>query len=118
MQERGQVVVDRIKNPYDKGLLEKAAEKRILDENIQELDKNKYTIDIGNGQYDKSATQKTELCWAHAGIKSLGLSEEGRTLLDSNKYYDPKTGVFAIHLQEAEDYCLHGGIYVITPDEI
>ena len=118
MVKKGQVVLDRIKNPYDKNLLKLAVDRRIDDENIQALDNTKYTADLGNGSYDKTATQKTELCWAHAGINSLNLTEEGRSLLESNKYYDPKTGVFAVHLQEAEDNGLHGGIYVITPDEI
>lgn len=118
MRQKGQVVLDRIKNPYDNNLLKSSVEKRVADENIQDLDPNKYTADLGNGVYDKTATQKTELCWAHAGINSLNKTETGKNLLSANKYYDPKTGVFAIHLQEAEDNGLHGGIYVITPDEI
>lgn len=118
MREKGFVVVDRIRNPYNNELLKEAVNKRIAEENIPHLDSNKYSVDIGNGEYDKSATQKTELCWAHAGINSLLLSEEGRSLLESNSYYDKKTGVFAIHIQEAEDNGLHGGIYTITPEEL
>lgn len=78
MRERGQVVLDRIKNPYDNDILKNAVEKRIREESIQTLNPTKYTSDIGNGQYDKPATQKTNLCWAHAGIKSLSLTEKGR----------------------------------------
>lgn len=118
MRKKGQVVLDRINNPYDNNLLKLAVEKRIVDEKIPKLVPNKYTVDIGNGEYDKTATQKTELCWAHAGINALARTEEGKNLLELNKYYDPKTGVFAVHLQEAEDNGLHGGVYVITPEEI
>lgn len=118
MREKGSVVLESLKTPYDNNLLKEAVEKRIADENIQELDANKYSVDVGNGKYDKLATQQTELCWAHASINVLNLTEEGKILLNSNKYYDKKTGVFAIHLQEAEDNGLHEGIYVITPEEI
>lgn len=118
MREKGNVVLDRLKTPYDNNLLKEAVEKRIADENIQELDADKYSVDVGNGKYDKLATQKTELCWAHASINAFDLTEEGRSLLNSNKYYDETTGIFGIHLQEAEDNGLHGGIYVITPEEI
>lgn len=118
MREKGQLVVDRISNPYDNNLLKDAINKRITEENIQTLDTSKYSVDLGNGKYDKSAKQETELCWAHAGINGLLLSEEGQKLLNSNKYYDEKTGVFAIHIQEAEDNGLHGGIYTITPEEL
>lgn len=118
MIEKGKVVLDRLENPYDNNLLKAAVEKRIVDENIQVLNPDNYDIDLGNGEYDKPATQETELCWAHSGINVLDLTEEGKILLNSNKYYDKRTGVFAIHLQEAEDNGLHGGIYVITPDEL
>lgn len=118
MRKKGQTVVNIIKNPYDTNLLKTVVEKRIANENIPALDKNKYSTDLGNGKYDKPATQKTELCWAHAGINSLLQSKEGKNLLNSNRYYDEKTGVFAIHLQEAENNGLHDGIYVITPKEI
>lgn len=118
MVEKGKVVLDRLENPYDNNLLKTAVEKRIADENIQALNPDNYSVDLGNGEYDKPATQETELCWAHSGINVLDLTEEGKILLNSNKYYDKRTGVFAIHLQEAEDNGLHGGIYVITPDEL
>ena len=118
MIEKGEVVLERIKNPYNNNLLKEAVKTRIANENIQPLDKQNYTSDLGNGEFDKVATQKTELCWAHAGINSLLQTEEGKSLLSSNTYYDETTGVFAIHLQEAEDNGLHGGIYVITPEEI
>ena len=118
MVKKGQVVIDRLEHPYDTNLLRDAVNKRILDENIPNLDRDKYSSDLGNGKYDKPATQETELCWAHAGINVLLLTEEGRSLLNANKYYDESTGVFAIHLQEAEDNGLHGGIYIITPEEI
>lgn len=118
MREKGKVVLDRLEHPYDTNLLKAAAEKRISDENIQALNPDNYSVDLGNGKYDRVATQETSLCWAHAGINALNLTEEGSILLNSNKYYDENTGVFAIHLQEAEDNGLHGGIYVITPEEI
>ena len=76
------------------------------------------SIDLGNGKFDKPATQQTEVCWALASINSLLTTKEGTKLLESNKYYDKDTGVFAIHLQEAEDNGFHDGIYIITPEDI
>ena len=118
MIEKGEVVLERIKKPYNKNLLKEAVQSRVTNENIQPLNKQNYISDLGNGEFDKVATQETELCWAHAGINSLFQTKDGKSLLNSNTYYDKTTGVFAIHLQEAEDNGLHGGIYVITPEEI
>ncbi len=118
MIEKGQVVLDRIKNRYDNDLLKDAVKKKITDENIPNLGTQNSSIDLGNGNFDKTATQKTELCWAHAGINSLLLTKEGKSLLNSNIYYDKETGVIGIHLQEADDNGLHDGIYIITTEEI
>ena len=103
---------------YNKNELKKAIKNHIKENNIKTIEHSAENIDIGNGQFDKVATQKTELCWAHAGLKTLLLTEKGKELIENNRYYDKKTGVFAIHLQEAENNGFHKGIYIITPEDI
>lgn len=107
-----------VNNPYDSSKLKSKAEAYIKENNIQPLTSSPEGVDLGNGKFDKSATQETNVCWALASINTLLTSEKGRQLLESNCYYDKSTGVFAIHLQEAEDNGLHDGIYIITPEEI
>ena len=118
MVEDSKIVIDKIKNPYNNKKLKNAVSEYIKTNDIKPLNNENYSGDIGNGKFDKIATQKTELCWAHAGINTLLLTDEGKKLIESNTYYDKTTGVFAIHLEEAENYGLHGGIYIITPEEI
>ncbi len=114
--EKGQKSLTLLKTPYDYKNLKKKAEEFIKTNNIQKIKSE--TTDLGNGKFDKSATQQTNVCWAIAGINSLLTTEKGKELLETNCYYDKTTGVFAIHLQEAEETLLHDGIYIVTPEEI
>ncbi len=107
-----------INEPYKNTKLESAVNKFIKKHNIEKKTDSTENIDLGNGKFDKPATQQTEVCWALASINALLTTKEGTKLLESNKYYDKKTGVFAIHLQEAEDNGFHDGIYIITPEDI
>lgn len=107
-----------INKPYNNSKLIKEVKNYIKENKISSLTEQNDGVDLGNGKFDKSATQKTEVCWALASINSLLTSEKGKELLESNRYYDKNTGIFAIHLQEAEDCGLHDGIYIITPDDI
>ena len=115
--EYGKKSLRLIEEPYDNNKLREQVENYISENNIQNLLDNTY-IDLGDGKFNKVATQQTELCWAHAGINSLLQTSVGTKILQDNRYYDEKTGVFAIHLQEAEDNGFHDGIYIITPEEI
>lgn len=118
MVEDSKIVLDKIEHPYDNKNLKNAVSEYIKTNDIKPLNSENYSVDVGNGKFDKIATQKTELCWAHAGINSLLIPDKGKKLLESHRYYDKTTGVFAIHLEEAEKYGLHKGIYIITPEEI
>ena len=106
------------KTPYNNIKLKNIADNYIAKNNIKPLVRENYDVDIGNGKFDKTAVQQEGNCWLHAGINSLLHSDEGKKLLESNRYYDETTGVFVIHLQEAEDNNMHDGIYIITPDDI
>lgn len=117
-KERGEKTLKLINNPFDNNILKSKTEEYIAQNNVPSLDHTKYSTDIGNGEFDKTATQQTNVCWALASINSLLTTEEGKKLLESNSYYDKNTGVFAIHLQEAENNGLHDGIYIITPEDI
>lgn len=117
-KEKGEKSLKLINNPYDKNILKSKTEEYITQNNVPPIDSSKYNTDIGNGEFDKTATQQTNVCWALASINSLLTTEEGKKLLESNLYYDKNTGVFAIHLQEAENNGLHDGIYIITPEDI
>lgn len=114
----GNIVKEQINNPYDNKNLAFAVENYIKDNNVQELSDIPENVDIGNGAFDKTSTQKTNNCWAHAGLNALLTTPEGRQLIESNYYRDEKTGVIAVHLKEAEDFGLHDGIFIVTPEEI
>ena len=118
MEECNNKIQNIINNPYNIENLKNTVEKYIKDNNITEIVDIPDGVDVGNGKFDKTSTQQTENCWAHAGINSMLSSETGKTIIESNYYRDEKTGVIAVHLQEAEDMGLHGGIYIITPQEI
>lgn len=107
-----------INKPYNNSELKSAVNKYLKEHDIKKQTDSAGSIDLGNGKFDKPATQQTEVCWALASINSLLTTKEGTKLLESNKYYDKDTGVFAIHLQEAEDNSFHDGIYIITPEDI
>ena len=107
-----------INEPYENTKLESAVNKFVEEHNVEKKTDSTGNIDLGNGKFDKPATQQTEVCWALASINALLTTQEGTKLLESNKYYDNNTGVFAIHLQEAEDNGFHDGIYIITPEDI
>ena len=107
-----------INKPYNNSELKSAVNKYLKEHDIKKQTDSAGSIDLGNGKFDKPATQQTEVCWALASINSLLTTKEGTKLLESNKYYDKDTGVFAIHLQEAEDNGFHNGIYIITPEDI
>lgn len=98
--------------------LKKVVKKYLKDNLSVGVKTNNSDIDFGNGKFDKTTTQKTNVCWALGAINALLQTETGKKLLEDNKYYDPKTGTFAIHLQEAEDNNLHDGVYLITRQEI
>lgn len=121
-QEREELALktlELIDKPYDNSKLKKSLEEFQANKNNANFVPEQSTgIDFGNGKFDGVATQKTNVCWALAGINSLLTTDEGKLLLKSNHYYDPNSGVFAIHLQEAEDNDLHDGIYFVTPDDI
>ena len=110
----GEKTLKLINNPYDNNKLKISAEKYIAENSISRIETAQ--TDLGNGEFDKVAIQKTNTCWALAGINSLLQTEKGKELLETNSYYDKKTGVFAIHLQEAEENGLHDGIYIVTPE--
>ncbi len=112
----GEKTLKLINNPYDNNKLKISAEKYIAENSISRIETAQ--TDLGNGEFDKVAIQKTNTCWALAGINSLLQTEKGKKLLETNSYYDKKTGVFAIHLQEAEENGMHDGIYIVTPEEI
>ncbi len=116
MAETGEKSLRLIETPYDNKKLEKSVQNYLKENNINEVKSD--TTDLGNGKFDKIATQQTNTCWALAGINSLLSTEKGKELLETNLYYDKETGVFAIHLQEAEENGLHDGIYIVTPEEI
>ena len=116
-KEQGEKSLQILREPYDRTKLE-ASVQDFLESNEVSSPRRKRKIDLGNGKFDKPATQKTNVCWALAGINTLLTTEEGKELLESNCYYDKQSGVFAIHLQEAENNNLHDGIYIITPEDI
>ena len=107
-----------VNNPYNNSKLQERIKTYIKENNISTTTIPTNNIDLGNGSFDKTATQKTEVCWALASINALLTTEKGKRLLESNSYYDKETGIFAIHLQEAEDNGFHDGIYIITPEDI
>lgn len=117
-EEIAQKTLANINKPYNNAKLKNRLHDYIKENNIKPLSETNSEIDFGNGKFDKIATQKTNVCWALASINSLLTSEKGTKLLESNLYYDKKTGVYAIHLQEAEDNGFLDGIYIITPDDI
>ena len=106
-----------VDKPYNNKKLKNAVKEYLKNNPNVALNTNGDT-DLGNGEFDKPTTQKTNVCWALGGINTLLQSETGKKLLENNKYYDSQTGTFAIHLQEAEENNLHDGIYIITPQEI
>lgn len=119
IKNKEEKTLSAINNPYDKNNLKSAADNYIEMNNSKILSPSDFEgTDLGNGKIDKIPTQKTNNCWAHSEINALNMTEKGRILLDSNIYRDEKTGIFAIHLQEAEDNGFHSGIYIITPEEI
>ena len=116
-KEQGEKSLQILREPYDRTKLEDSVQ-NFLEANEVSKPSSKRKVDLGNGKFDKPATQKTNVCWALAGINTLLTTEEGKELLESNCYYDKQSGVFAIHLQEAENNNLHDGIYIITPEDI
>jgi hypothetical protein len=118
LDKQAEILSDRINNPYDNNVLKRAVANYIESNNIKPLSNDYGDIDIGNGKFDKVSTQRNENCWIHSGINSLLSTEKGKNLVNNNIYRDESTGVIAIHIQEAEDLGLHGGIYYITSDEI
>jgi len=118
MKKSAEKVQQCIDNPYDNSILQNKVKQYIRENNIPKITNVPEGVDIGNGKFDRISTQKNENCWAHAGIYSLLTVDEGRTLVESNYYRDNKTGVIAIHIQEAEDAGLHDGIFYVTPQEI
>ena len=106
-----------VDKPYNNKKLKNAVKEYLKNNPNVTLNTNG-KADLGNGEFDKPTTQKTNVCWALGGINTLLQSETGKKLLENNKYYDPQTGTFAIHLQEAEENNLHDGIYIVTPQEI
>ena len=79
---------------------------------------NPDNVDIGDGDFDEVVVQKADVCPFLAGINSLA-NGNGKVLLENNMFRDPETGIYAIHLQEAENCGLpSNGVYIITPQEI
>lgn len=97
--------------------LKGVVDRYISDNNIQPLRDIPEGVDMGGDLY-ATAVQETDTCWAHGDINSLISTETGAGLINNNYYRDENTGVFAIHLQEAEDLGLHGGVYMVTPQDI
>lgn len=117
-EEIAQKTLANINKPYNNAKLKNRLNDYVKQNDIKPLSETNSEIDLGNGKFDKIATQKNNICWALASINSLLTSEQGTKLLESNRCYDKKTGVYAIHLQEAEDKGFHDGIYIITPEDI
>ena len=118
LKKCGEKVNKVITNPYDNKKLQAKVQQYIKENKIPKSKKVPDDVDIGNGLFDKISTQKADNCWIHSGINSLLVSKQGKQLVQSNYYRDSETGVIAVHLQEAEDAGLHGGIYFVTPQEI
>lgn len=118
IDKRSVPVINTINNPYDNKKLENFVNNYISSNNIKELSDIPEDVDIGNGKFDKTPKQMTNNCWAHSDLNSLLSVPKGRQLVESNYYRDESTGVIAVHLQEAEDFGFHDGIFVVTPQEI
>ena len=106
-----------LEKPYNRKILKKSVKKYIKEHPVQNKIETK-DIDLGNGKFDKNATQKTNVCWALAGINALMTTKEGQKLLETNIYFDENTGIYGIHFEEAEKNGLHDGVYIITPEDL
>lgn len=116
MLEEGKRVKTVFQKEQDKSALQRAVEKYNKSNNIPIS--NPENVDIGDGDFDEKVIQKSDVCPFLAGINSLA-NGKGKILLEKNMYRDPDSGVYAIHLQEAEDCGLpSNGVYIITPQEI
>jgi hypothetical protein len=112
-------VLDSINNPPNMTELKNKVQEYISTSGFDGTIDNPQNVDTGDGDFNEVVKQKTNVCWGLAGINTLAQSEVGRSILEGNRYRDEETGIYAIHLKEAENSGLQsGGIYIITPQEI
>lgn len=117
-EKTAQSVLENIQNPISKDILKAKVEEFLTNNNIS-TNNSIASVDTGDGDFNEVVTQKTNVCWGLAGINTLAQSNVGLSLLENNRHRDQQTGVYAIHLKEAENNELpSGGIYIITPEEI
>ncbi len=111
-------VLENIKNPPPKEILE-AKVKEYLATNKSISTDNAKNFDTGDGDFNETVYQKSDVCWGLGGINSLAQSKVGLALLENYRYRDEESGIYAIRLKEAENCGLpSGGIYIITPQDI
>lgn len=115
-EKNSKITLEYIKNPPSKEVLETKVNEFLTTNKLSSINT---TIDTGDGDFTDVVHQKTNVCWALAGINTLAQSKVGLSLLENNLFRDEKSGVYAIRLKEAENYDLPSdGIYIITPQEI
>lgn len=118
-EENAKPVLNSINNPVSQVVLKNKVQEYILTKGVNSNINNPQNIDTGDGDFDEVVRQKTNVCWGLGGINALAQSDVGRSILNGNRYIDEESGIYAIHLKEAENSGLpSGGIYIITPQEI